>query len=191
MELYRIFAVICIPLLMLSDYFLTLLGKKLRDREYYKYFTTEEYELNPAWQKDINRQKLFNYKHLLAVFLITVYFYFASKLMRDTLFDFFFGALFIIYSFIITRHLQNIFTYKLSSRFPQYLNGKLSISYIYTIKLSQYQTIFFALFLFLINFWVQSWFIAGGVTGLVILYLIQFAWIKRYRQKAAAQQPHN
>lgn len=173
---------------MLSDYYLTIIGKKLRDKEYFKYFTSEEYELNPVWQKDINKLKMFNYKHILAVCLITLYFYLASNLMRVTLFDFFYGAIFILYTFIITRHLQNIFTYKLSLKHPEFLSGKLVINQIYTLKISQYQTIFFAVFLLLINIWVQSWFLFGGFAGLLVLYLIQFTWIRRFKQKMA-QQP--
>jgi len=76
----RNIAVVSVPILMFLDYFLTLAGKKLRDKVYSQHFANEEYELNPGWQKDINKFKLFNYKHILLVILVTVYFYFTEKL---------------------------------------------------------------------------------------------------------------
>src|SRR5205085_8911543 len=104
----KLLAVIVLPLIMFCDYYLTLAGKKLRDKVYSAHITSEEYELNPVWQKDINKLKLFNYKHLLAVILITGYFYFASLLLSDNVFFLVYGAIFCLYLYIVMRHLQNI-----------------------------------------------------------------------------------
>ncbi len=184
----RLIAVISVPLLMFSDYFLTIAGKKYRDSEYSKKFTSQEYELNPVWQKDINSGKLFNYKHFLAAFLVTVYFYFASKLMSEELFDFFYGAILIVYMFIITKHLQNIFTFKLSTKHPEYLTGMVSVNQMYSLKISQYQILFFAMFLFVINIRMQSLFLFGGILGMLILYLNNLVWISRYKRKILQQK---
>src|SRR5258706_9360328 len=183
MNVMRIIAVVSIPVLMLSDYFFTLLGKKLRDNVYVQHISSEQYELNPAWQKDVNKLKLFNYKHLLLVILVTGYFYFASKLLSDSWFDLLFGALFTVYVYIIMRHTNNIFIYKLANKNPASLSGKAVMGHLFTLKISQFQIFTTAIFMILLWPWTGAWFIFGGACGLLLLTVTQLNWFSAFKKK--------
>lgn len=187
MNLMRIIAVISIPFLMLSDYFFTIMGKKLRDNIYIQHVSSDQYELNPAWQKDIEKLKLFNYKHVLLVILVTGYFYFAAKLLNDTWFELIYGALFTVYICIIMRHTNNIMIYKFANKNPEKISGKVIMSYLFTLNVSMYQIFTTAVFMMLLAAWTGSWFLFGGGCGLFILTLIQKRWIRAYKKKINAK----
>ena len=183
MPFIRVAALICLPILMLCDYYLTLAGKKLRDKVYADQLTSEEYELNPVWQKDVNKLKKFNYKHLLAIILITGYFYFASLLLKDDIFFLIYGALFVLYIYIIARHVQNILTYRFINKEPSQLSGKIYLGHLFSLKTSLYQTFTTGLLMLILSAWTQSWFILGGASGLLLFCVTQLRWIKRYKRK--------
>jgi len=183
MPLIKLIAVISIPVMMITDYYLTLLGKRSRDSVYFQHIASEEYELNPAWQKDINRFRLFNYKHILTVILVTGYFYFAALLIRQSWFDILFGALFNLYAYIIMRHLNNIFIFRYVNKNPDLMSGKTTVAHLFNLKMSQYQSFTTALVLLLIFGWTQSWFLLGGGCGLLLFSLTQLRWIRLYKKK--------
>lgn len=182
----RIIAIICIPVIMLADYYLTLLGKKFRDSKYSEHLSSPEYELNPAWQKDVNSFKLFNYKHILSIILITGYFYFASKLLSDDWFFGLYGALFTVYGYVIMRHFQNIFIYRYSNKNPDLLSGKVTMGHVLMLKISQYQLFTTSVFLLVLSAWSASWFICGGGLGILLLALTKYRWIAAYKKKMQA-----
>lgn len=61
-----------IPLLMLADYFLTLVGAKMAEEKYRLHYKITNYELNPFWQKSVNERRWLNPRHLILVTLITI-----------------------------------------------------------------------------------------------------------------------
>ncbi len=182
----RLIAIISIPVLMLADYYLTLLGKKLRDNVYTQHISSEQYELNPAWQKDINKFKLFNYKHLLAVILITGYLFFAEKLLRDDWFFAIYGAISTIYVYILMRHFQNILIYRFANKNPDMLSGKAVIGHIFSLKISQYNILMTAIMLIFVFAWTGSWFVLGSVSGLLLFSITQLRWINAYKRKKSS-----
>src|ERR1700752_3744988 len=60
-----------LPLLMLSDYLLTIAGARLRLETYERHFRTEHYELNPIWQQAVAKLRWFNPRHLLLTIVLT------------------------------------------------------------------------------------------------------------------------
>ncbi len=180
----RIISIICIPLLMFADFYLTLLGKKLRDNVYLQHIFTEEYELNPRWQKDVNNFKMFDYKHLLSVILFTGYFYFASLLLGDSWYYGVYGAFFTMYAFVTIRHLNNILTYRFANKNPDLFTGKATFGHLFGLNLSKYQSFTYSVFMLVLFAWTQSWFILGGAIGLALLGLTNIRWINAYKKKA-------
>jgi hypothetical protein len=59
--------ILIVPLLMLLDYVLTVLGAKASSRVYHKHFRPSVYELNPIWQESIAQRRWFNSRHFVAV----------------------------------------------------------------------------------------------------------------------------
>src|SRR3954471_18182323 len=62
-----------VPVLMISDYLLTIAGARLRADVYGRHFRTQHYELNPAWQSAVAKLRWFNPRHLLITFAFTVF----------------------------------------------------------------------------------------------------------------------
>ena len=58
-----------VPVLMLADYLLTILGAKSSARVHGKHFTTPSYELNPLWRKSVDQRRWFNPRHLANLLL--------------------------------------------------------------------------------------------------------------------------
>jgi hypothetical protein len=67
MEKYKFFL---IPLLMLSDYFLTVVEARMAAKKYRQHFNFPDYELNPAFQKQIAQKRWFSPRHLTAVAIV-------------------------------------------------------------------------------------------------------------------------
>jgi hypothetical protein len=57
-------------LLMVSDYYLTLLGAYLAEHSYRRRFKIAHYELNPLWQNAIVGRRWINLRHLTGVVLV-------------------------------------------------------------------------------------------------------------------------
>ena len=183
MPLIRWAAVISIPILMFTNYYLTLLGKKYGDNVYLQHFTSEQYS---AWQEKINKFKL-NYKHVLYIILITGYFYFASLLLKDSWFDLIFGALFSFYAYIIMRNCSHILTYKFANKNPDQLTGKIIYGHIFSIKSTQYHAFTRGIFLLFLFGWTRSWFLLGGAGALLLFSLAQIRHINAYKKKMKAK----
>ena len=64
--------VFLLPILMLLDYFLTVVGAKLGDEKHRQHFKGSDYELNPRFQKSIAQKRWFSPRHLTAVVIAIV-----------------------------------------------------------------------------------------------------------------------
>lgn len=80
--------ILAVPLLMLLDYALTILGARASLQVYRRHFRMPHYELNPMWQKSVAQLRWFNPRHLGLVCLVT-----ALLLLPEWLPDFPFVAL--------------------------------------------------------------------------------------------------
>lgn len=63
--------VLLVPLMLLADYYLTVLGAAQRQKVYAQHFRTQHYELNPLWQRSNARLQRFNPRHILLVLLVS------------------------------------------------------------------------------------------------------------------------
>ena len=95
--------VLLLPVLMLADYYLTVLGAVLRDKKYSEHVIVEQYELNPIFQKAINKRQLINIKHLLATITVTGLMIYIAEFSTasHTFVSFILGLLLIFYAIII------------------------------------------------------------------------------------------
>src|SRR5215469_12277184 len=62
--------ILAVPVLMLLDYVLTILGAKAGVRVYRQHFQSPYYELNPLWQKSVEQLRWFNPRHFIIVCLV-------------------------------------------------------------------------------------------------------------------------
>lgn len=177
--------VIIVPALMLLDYYLTLAGASLHKMGFGKHITTESYELNPLWQKDISVRTLLNIKHLIIVGITLI-----ALLLLDQI-DFFstpygqgiIGALILLYTVINARHLANLLIYYYAIRNPQYLSGQALLSQQLSLITSISALLTPLLMLCIINVLFPEPFITGGIIGVLLLMLQHIIWIRKHKKE--------
>jgi len=174
-----------LPVLMLADYFLTVVGRIQSEKEYSKHFKMEHYELNPIWQKSIAGGKWFNIRHIFLVILGTL---FSSILFEfgDLPYSYiqgFMGALFTVYSVIVARHLSNLLIFQHSIRNPDEMSGQVNMSYSMTLSISAYQCLAALFPMGIIVFFSPTPFVIGALIGLAVLFAAHFGWLRQYKKR--------
>ena len=175
--------ILLVMILMFSDYYLTLFGAKLRDREYSKYFKVKYYELNPIWQRDIKNKKLFNIRLLLMLLFSFCFFIYIFEFdeMSDLFKEILIGALLTHYGMLTGRHISNIFTYNYTEKHPEELSGEITISHSYNLHTSIFQYSVAIVPIAIIAIVNQTPILVGCVLGALINIVIHFLWIKKYK----------
>lgn len=177
--------VLLVPVLMIADYYLTVAGSILYDRGYGNHIRFEQYELNPAWQSSIQKKVWLNPRHLIRVFVTFVLVYIVSE-FGDRIFwwvpDWFLGALIMVFSAVVGRHLSNVLMFLYVLRNPSLLSGEARMKQVLVLKFSQYQLVALLVPVSIITAFMPNPFLAGCMTGLLLLNLIQTYWIRKTRK---------
>jgi hypothetical protein len=178
-----------LPILMFSDYYLTVLGAVRREEQYALHFKTEHYELNPAWQKAIAEKKWFNPRHALLTVLLSgaLIALMEIGLIPDDLAKGFAGAILVLYGMIIGRHLSNLLIFSHLNRKPEEITGAITMTYPFLLYMSQYQTMTVLVPVAFIALLTQNAYAVGGVVGILLFMLIQFKWI--HKAEAPPKEP--
>ncbi len=178
--------VLVLPLFMLADYYLTLLGERL-SKEYREHYVLKEYEVNPLWQGDVKKQKWFNPKQLSLVVVFTGIFYFFIQYLYEndfSLLQFMMGAITAPYAIILGRHLSNLLLFIYIRKNPATLEGKVIIPSTYMLVTSRIMVVPGIFMYIVIYAFTQHTFVLGGVVGSMILYGVHFVWARKARKKA-------
>jgi hypothetical protein len=180
--------IIALPLLMLADYYLTLLGAVLRDKKYSKFVVIEEYELNPKFQEAIKQRKLINVKHLLFTILLSTLMICLAEFSEAPHEDisFILGMLLVMYSVIIGIHVENILFFWYIIKREGQLSGQIYYTYEATLLLSVFRNLLVLLPLIIIYSCEKSSFVLGGICGVIVLEGIHFCFLAKMKKKKAA-----
>jgi hypothetical protein len=179
--------VIALPLLMLADYYLTLLGAVLKDKKYSKFVIVEEYELNPIFQKAIKQRKLINIKHLLltiSLSVLMIYLMEFSNASHETI-SFMLGMLLVMYGVIIGVHIANILFFWYVIKKEGQISGQIHYTYEATLLLSMFRNLLVLLPLIIIYSCEKSPFVLGGLCGVIVLEIIHFRFLIMMKKKKA------
>jgi hypothetical protein len=170
-----------IPLMMLSDYFLTVWGAVLSEKKYQHHFKIEHYELNPLWQKSISQKKWFNPKHLAIVAVICGFCFLWSSawVENNPLFEGYFGFLTILFASVIGTHVANILTFSYVIRHPESVSGEIKMSHPLLLCISQFRVFSFLFALILMAVFSPTPFILGGLCSQIVFLLVKLAWLKK------------
>jgi hypothetical protein len=186
--------VLLVPVLMLLDYYLTLLGAHLAEQSYRRHFKTEHYELNPIWQRAVAGRRWLNVRHLVLVLLVTgILVVLAEVLVVDTgeldiaLLNGLLGFLFTLYGLLLGRHLSNILTFLHLARHPDEVAGEVRLSHRYVLLLSLYQLLVAAVPIAMIAVFSTGPFVLGALAGVLALMLVKAYWLVRARRKGLQQ----
>jgi hypothetical protein len=179
--------VITLPFLMLTDYYLTLLSKVLKDKKLSKFIILEEWELNPIYQVAINQKRLINIKHLFfTIFLSSLVIYLTEFCnLPQEFIDFLLGMLIIMYSIIIGGHISNILWCCYVIKREDQLSGQIHYTYEATLYSSMPKYLLPVFPLIVIYIYTGNLFVLGGVCGVIVqmISLLRFNKMMKRRKK--------
>jgi hypothetical protein len=187
--------ILAVPVLMLADYYLTIIAAILYDRKYGRHIKSGHYELNPIWQTTVSRRRWFSLPHIVLVTLTTgAMLYWQWKLaaagpLENALLLFLLGYLVVLSLTVISRHLSSILTFLYIERNPESLTGEAVMSQELSLRMSQCQVLTVLLPLIPVGIVHPSPFVLGALTSQVFLLLMHFPWVTEHRRKAREAQP--
>jgi hypothetical protein len=177
-----------IPVLMFTDYFLTVLGAISREKSgYNERMAMQHYELNPGFQKDIQTKRWFNPRHIGLVCLFTGLLIFIDLVGSDipAVEEFMLGFFASMFLVVIGRHLMNLSIFRSIRLHPEYLSGRIEMSHAYLLEISANQTWQVILPLALVAAVVQTPFAIGCALGPLRLVIALFQWKVQHRKAEA------
>lgn len=178
--------VLALPVLMLMDYYLTILGSVLQKKKHSEFFVFEEYELNPLWQKSINKKKLVNLKHLIITALVSGWLIYIAEYtdISRAFFSIVLGAILIALSIVVGRHITNILIFWYVLKNPNNIQGQIRYSYEAVLFFALYYNLIPLILLIIIAIYDKSLFVLGGICGVILLFIshIRFLFIMRRRK---------
>ncbi len=173
---------IAIPLLMLADYALTVLGVQWADT-YRQHFVAPTYELNPRWRESVAQRRWFNPRHLLLVGLVTLLLWLLDRWAPPVVVAWLLGIVLGVLGALLSRHVSNLLTFRYLNRHPEAVTGQVQYSLATTLKLSQYGYAGLLPLLGLLLALAPSPAMAGAVLGVLGLILAHGRWARNDRNQ--------
>jgi len=173
-----------VPLLMLTDYWLTVAGARMHESSgYATHFKTPTYELNPVWQKTIAAKAWFNARHFTLTVIVGAACLLLSVIPNQHISDVFFGFALAVFGLLNGRHLSNLVLFTYVRRHPETLSGSVTMSHELVLWLSLFQLA--PVMMMLILIWITAPIpqVTGAFAGIAALFLVHLVWIRRYRLK--------
>ena len=183
-----------VPLMMLADYFLTVLSAVWLEKGYANHFRAEHFELNPVWQKDIAAKRWFNPRHLaLVVFASALLIGLGEWLPEDDIvMEATLGAVIVCFGFIIARHVTNLLTFRYVSHHPNEISGQVTMSHRIVLGMSLRHIGAALIPIALIAVFSPTPFAVGGCLGVLLVAVVHLFWIRKSRKaKTAAAKTEN
>ena len=176
--------VLLAPLLMVSDYYLTLIGAYLAEHSYRRHFKTAHYELNPFWQSAMVRRQWINLRHLAGVVLVGSLLVLLTDVLEldDVFVNALLGFVLTRYGLVLGRHLSNVLTFVHPARSPADVTGEIHLSHNFVLSLSIYQLLVAGIPIGLIAIFSPSDFVFGALVAVVALALVNTLWLARARK---------
>lgn len=177
--------ILLIPVFALADYYLTLIGATLREKNYGNHYKKEHYELNPVWQNAITEKKWINPKQLLLTIIEIALVFIVVEIgdMPETLYQVLLGFLFTGYGILIGNHVGNIFTFWHVTRKPEEITGQVFETHGFSLSKSAYQLITVLLPLVMILIFAPSPFVMGAALNCVLMIATHMIWIGINRKR--------
>ena len=189
--------VLIIPPLMLLDYFLTVLGARLREGRYAEHFKFPDYETNLMFREVIRKKKWVSLKHLCFVALaMGACIYWAHAWQGDDpISEAIFGGVLILFAMIDGFHISNILTFHWLLRRPDQVTGEVFMTQRYVVHLTRCRTLAVLFPIVVAAALVRSPFLFGGVASVFSLIVGQSFWgwrdARREMRAAVGQSTSN
>ncbi len=174
-------------ILMLLDYYLTIVGYHFYLKYAQKHLNIEKYELNPRLQEAIKSKKLFNPRHLMRVILVSGLLFLIwlirehSDLTRKY-YQFIVGLVFLPMFYVNFLHLDNILSFK---RYPGNVEGRISYSNIFSLKTLRTRVCYIGIILIGVYLLIPEYVLLGGAFGFFTFALAITSWITKVKKSSA------
>ena len=181
--------VILVPVLALSDYYLTVLGSALKAKRYDAFVRLEHYELNPGFQDAIARKQWVNPRALIATAALTLLLLVLAESsdLPPHLVVGFIGCATLFYASLVGRHVANIMIFRLFIRRSGEVTGHISYSHHFMLTMSTYAYLSVAVPVVLLAIFSPTPFAIGGAVGVALLFLVHSQWTRTHvRQEMTA-----
>jgi hypothetical protein len=170
-----------VPVLMLADYWLTILGARYARLVYRKHFVIRTYELNPTFRAAVDRLQWINFKHLCIVLVTTGSLMALDRWLQvpDLPFDYFqflLGGLYGLFAMVCGRHLTNLLLFLYLNRHPETLAGEVRMSMSLVLRISQFTYVGFVPVLCITAAGAPDALTCGLLFGSVIIVLVHSTW---------------
>lgn len=177
-----------IPVAMLLDYALTIVGARLRERAVGQHFQIDHYELNPLFQKTVAKLRWFAPRHLAAVALVTAAMFLLDAPRYPGLWDpvdFMLGALLVTLAIVIGRHVANILGSLYLLRHPQEVSGRMRMTHALVLVNSGANLLGILAPLVVLALLLPASVTYGAVFGVATVLVVNVLWYWLARRKAA------
>lgn len=182
--------ILFLPVLMITDYLLTIASARSKATAYDRHFKQEQFELNPIWQKDVASLKWINPKHIALTILYSAAVSFALETgvipawLILLLESFFFST----YACIIGRHVSNLLLFRYVRNNPSSLSGEVTLTYGFVLALSAFQLLTVILPMLSIVALLRHPVAIGSFAGVGYLFCVHIYWFFRAKRLAKARQ---
>jgi hypothetical protein len=182
--------ILLVPILMLLDYLLTILGAKASSSVYRQHFRLPSYELNPLWQKSIEQLRWFNPRHFLGVCLVVALLVLLDRMPNfpPEPFELIVGGLLGANGSICGRHLTNLLLFAYLNRHPAEISGQVDLSATLLLKISLFNYLGLVPLLALIVVLVPDFYAIGALLGVFGLVLAHLVWARKSKSRELKSQ---
>lgn len=173
------------------DYFQTIRGARLYREVGSQHITFEgSYELNPVFQRDIDRLRMVSPRFIALLvgtsILFGLYWWLCSTILFMEPYLVLCGAFLLLEAVVNIQHVRNIATFKYMRDNPQQIGGRVTYTrqFLYWNRALDFGM--FALLFGVIFAFTASWVVAGGALAALIL-AGRMLWMRRRIARKAAQ----
>ncbi|NNF00411.1 MAG: hypothetical protein HKN25_15440 [Pyrinomonadaceae bacterium] len=182
--------ILLLPILMIADYYLTILGAILREKKYGEYFPIETYEMNPTYQDDIDSKRLFNPRFIGQLILNFGLLFLASLFLTDAL-EFLYwiilGFYLTLFAYINGLHMSNILSFLFVKSNPNVMKSEIRISHRYNLYSSLFTNSVLLLPVIFILLFSYSHFILGSLIAVLYNAFLCLMWIAKNRKSSKSE----
>ena len=189
------FTIGLIFLLGYCDYLLTVVGYRLYKKYYTAFVAVEHYELNPFWQKSVQRMRPFDWRHLSFLVALCTWLWYQFYLIvsepvaigSSDLLEMSLGFILFLYLIINMGHLTNIYTFLRAKRSLVRGQGYSQHSYAESLRSSVIRTSSVFVLLFVVCLIEPRPFFLGAAGGPLLLILAFGLLARKARKKRAGE----
>jgi hypothetical protein len=173
--------ILVVPVLMLLDFLLTILCAKLSSGVYRKHVRCPHLEVNPLWQKSVDRLEWFNPRYLTLVCVVTTALVVADLMPNfpSSLLELFVGMCLGGPGAACGRHLTNLLTFTFLNRHPTEISGELILTHKLVLEMSLFGFLGLVPMLGLVVVLVPEFYTAGVLLGILVLCLEHLDWVRQ------------